>query len=290
MRHLLDTTCLSDLEVREVLKDAKHYLLNNDDILAGKIITLMFYENSTRTQSSFESAIIRLGGHALRLDVARSSASKGEDLKESAKNLAAMKPCAIIMRHKKSGAPHALSRHINVPLINAGDGKHAHPSQALLDLFTIMEYFKGDIRGKKIAIVGDIINSRVANSNIELLSRFGMDITLVGPEHFLPKRGLKTSNNLVKSINCADVVMSLRTQTERQDSEVYASLDDYANDFCIKKEHFHGKIPLILHPGPVHKDIDIESKLMNDENSHILKQVENGVAIRMALLKKFALR
>lgn len=288
MRHLQDTQALSDEEIRQLFFKAKGYLSKNDDILKGKIVTLLFYENSTRTQASFESAVVRLGGHALKLDISRSSSSKGEDLIDTARNLAALGPVAIIMRHQCSGAPNFLAKYVDVPIINAGDGKHAHPSQALLDLFTIMEHFGEDrLKGLKIAIIGDIKNSRVANSNIDLLSRFGLDITLVGPEHFIPKTKLKSTSNLAEVVNEMDILMSLRTQTERQNKQAYGSLKDYAHDFCIKKRYFLGKIPLILHPGPVHKDIDIENELLSHPQCKVIKQVQNGVAVRMAILEKF---
>lgn len=288
MRHLLDTKSLEKDEILELFKRAKIFLEKDANSLEGKIICLLFYENSTRTQSSFQTAVIRLKGHALKLDVSKSSKSKGEDLYDTAKNLAAMRPSALVLRHSSSGIASLLSKKVDIPILNAGDGKYAHPSQALLDLFTIMEYFKTqDLKDLKIAIIGDIKNSRVANSNIELLSRFGLDITLVGPPHFLPKTKLKYSYDLQEVINKQDILMSLRTQTERQNTQTYGSLRDYARDFCIKEEYFHGKIPLILHPGPVHKNIDIQSKLMQKAQCKILKQVENGVAVRMALLENF---
>ena len=169
-------------------------------------------------------------------------------------------------------------------IINAGDGSFAHPTQAMLDLFTIMQTYPNPA-GKKIAIIGDIKNSRVANSNIKLLTRFGLDITLVAPPHFLPNIGLKTSNNLADVIDDMDILMSLRTQTERQNQPTYASLKDYAKDFCITKELIGNRDIILMHPGPVHRNIDISDEIMNDPRSKILNQVENGVVVRMAILK-----
>ncbi len=290
MRHLTSTKDLSEAEILALFKDAREFLDEKArEILKGKSVTTIFFENSTRTLSSFETAAKRLDAKVLRLDVSKSSSSKGETLYDTAANLDAMNPSAIIVRHQHSGVPQSLAKHINCPVINAGDGKHAHPTQALLDLFTINEHFKGDIEGKKIIIVGDIKNSRVANSNIELLSRFKLDITLVAPPHFMPNIALKKTYKLKEAIEDADIVMSLRTQTERHQRQMYGSLKDYANDFCITKELIKDKNLIILHPGPVHRNIDLSDEVMNDKRSLVLKQVKNGVAIRMAVLKKFIL-
>jgi len=178
-----------------------------------------------------------------------------------------------------------LSNYVHCPIINGGDGSHAHPTQALLDLFTIKQYIK-DTKGKKISIAGDIKNSRVANSNIELLKRFGFDITSVAPPHFMPKTHLKKCYNLKEGVNDIDIIMSLRTQVERHTNQIYASLKDYANDFCITKEILGDKNVILLHPGPVNRNIDIEDACMKDERCKILKQVKNGVAVRMAVLEK----
>jgi aspartate carbamoyltransferase catalytic subunit len=197
-----------------------------------------------------------------------------------------MKPHAIVVRHKNAGVPKILSNYVNCPILNGGDGSFAHPTQALLDMFTMREYLGDDLKGKKIAIVGDIKNSRVANSNIELLTRFGVDITLVAPPHFLPSTTkLKTSSNLKEVVKDVDIIMSLRTQTERHTSQMYASLKDYASDFCITKEVVGDRDILLLHPGPVHRNIDIDDEMLRDERCKVLKQVENGVYIRMAVLE-----
>lgn len=286
MQHLIRTDDFTTDEVKAILKDAKDFSDGRfDRILQDKIIITLFFENSTRTRSSFEIAAKRLGAEIVHLDVSKSSTKKGETLVDTAMNLDAMGPHAIIVRHENAGVPKILSNHTRAAIINAGDGAHAHPTQALLDLYTLSEHF-GDVKGKRIAIVGDIKNSRVANSNIELLTRFGMDITLVAPPHFLPKTSLKTTHNLKEAVENVDAIMSLRTQTERHSSQNYASLKDYASDFCVTKELIGERDIIILHPGPVHRNIDIDDALLADERCKVLQQVANGVNVRMAVLKK----
>jgi len=286
MQHLIRTDDFTIKEIEDILADAKRFRDGRfDRILQDKIIITLFFENSTRTKSSFEIAAKRLGAEIVHLDVAKSSTKKGETLVDTAMNLDAMNPHAIIVRHQNAGVPKILSNHTKASIINAGDGAHAHPTQALLDLFTLKEHF-GDVAGKKIAIVGDIKNSRVANSNIELLSRFEMDVTLVAPPHFLPKTDLKTTHYLQEIIDDVDAIMSLRTQTERHSSQSYASLKDYASDFCITTELVGDREIILLHPGPVHRNIDICDTLLADERCKVLEQVSNGVSIRMAVLKK----
>jgi aspartate carbamoyltransferase catalytic subunit len=286
MKHLIRTDDFTVEEIEEILSDAARFSDSKfDRILQDKIIITLFFENSTRTKSSFEIAAKKLGAEIVHLDVAKSSTKKGETLVDTAMNLDAMNPHAIIVRHQNSGVPKILSNHTKASIINAGDGAHAHPTQALLDLFTLKEHF-GDVKGKKIAIVGDIKNSRVANSNIELLSRFGMEVILVAPPHFLPKTHLKTTHYLKDIIDEVDAIMSLRTQTERHSSQSYASLKDYASDFCITSELVGDRDIILLHPGPVHRNIDICDKLLADERCKVLQQVSNGVYVRMAVLKK----
>ncbi|RUM67187.1 MAG: aspartate carbamoyltransferase [Sulfurimonas sp.] len=286
MQHLIRTDDFSIDEIHTIFDDAAQYADGRfDRILTDKIVITLFFENSTRTKSSFEIAAKRLGAEIIHLDVAQSSTKKGETLVDTATNLDAMGPNAIIVRHANAGVPQILSQHTKASIINAGDGAHAHPTQALLDLFTIQEHF-GEITGKKIAIVGDIKNSRVANSNIELLQRFGLDITLVAPPQFLPQTHLKTTSNLKDIIDSTDIIMSLRTQTERHSTQSYASLKDYASDFCITKELVGNRNIIILHPGPVHRNIDIDDGLLSDRRCKVLRQVQNGVLIRMAVLKK----
>ncbi|MCK9455457.1 MAG: aspartate carbamoyltransferase catalytic subunit [Sulfurimonas sp.] len=291
MKHLTTTSDFTAKEIETILDDAKFFAQNIkngnkfDKILQDKIIVTLFFENSTRTRSSFEIAAKRLGAEVILLDVASSSTKKGETLVDTAMNLDAMSPNAIIVRHQNSGVPKILSNHTKASIINAGDGAHAHPTQALLDLFTLREHF-GDVRGKKIAIVGDIKNSRVANSNIELLGRFGMEVILVAPPQFLPKTELKSTHFLNEIVDEVDAIMSLRTQTERHSSQTYASLKDYASDFCITTELIGDRDIILLHPGPVHRNIDICDALLADRRCKVLEQVSNGVAIRMAVLKK----
>jgi len=286
LQHLIQTDDFTIDEIKNILVDAKSFSDGHfERILQDKIIITLFFENSTRTKSSFEIAAKRLGAEIIHLDVAKSSTKKGETLVDTAMNLDAMGPHAIIVRHQNAGVPKILSNHTKASIINAGDGAHAHPTQALLDLFTLKEHF-GDVSGKKIAIVGDIKNSRVANSNIELLSRFGMDVTLVAPPHFLPKTSLKTTHYLKEIIDDVDAIMSLRTQTERHSSQSYASLKDYASDFCITTELVGDRDIILLHPGPVHRNIDICDALLADERCKVLEQVSNGVSMRMAVLKK----
>lgn len=286
MQHLIRTDDFSTEEVKEILQDAKNFSDGRfERILQDKIIITLFFENSTRTRSSFEIAAKRLGAEIVHLDVSKSSTKKGETLVDTAMNLDAMGPHAIIVRHENAGVPKILSNHTKASIINAGDGAHAHPTQALLDLYTLTEHF-GDVKGKRIGIVGDIKNSRVANSNIELLTRFGMEVILIAPPQFLPKTSLHTTHNLKEAIMNVDAIMSLRTQTERHSSQNYASLKDYASDFCVTKELLGERDIIVLHPGPVHRNIDIDDALLADERCKVLKQVANGVNVRMAVLKK----
>ncbi|MCF6201935.1 MAG: aspartate carbamoyltransferase catalytic subunit, partial [Hydrogenimonas sp.] len=233
MRHLITTDDLSVDEIEALFLDAEKYLKKPPPkLLQNRLIITLFFENSTRTRSSFEIAAKKLGADVVHLDVAKSSTKKGETLYDTAANLNAMGPDAIIVRHAQSGTPQQIASHVDCAIFNAGDGAHAHPSQALLDLFTIKQHFNGDIEGKKIAIVGDIKNSRVANSNMRLLPRFGLEITLVAPPHFMPKTDFKSTHRLEEVLDDVDIIMSLRTQTERHAHPIYASLKDYAADYC----------------------------------------------------------
>jgi len=287
LKHLINTIDFTLEEIDLLCDRAKEFLDNKQrDILQGRMIITIFFENSTRTRSSFEIAAKRMGASVVSLDVSKSSSSKGETLLDTAANLDAMGPDAIVVRHMRAGVPHILSKHVNCPIINGGDGSHAHPTQALLDFFTIKQHFNDNIKGKKIAIVGDIKNSRVANSNIELLNRAGLEVILVAPPHFLPKTHLRVSNDIKEVIDEVDIIMSLRTQTERHANQIYASLKDYAEDFCISLELMGERDILLLHPGPVHRNVDIDDVMMEDYRCKVLEQVKNGVAIRMAVLEK----
>jgi len=285
MSHLITTRDLSIEEVQKLFEDAQKYKDGQiEPILSNRLVMTLFFENSTRTRSSFDVAAGRLGARVVHLDVSKSSTNKGETLYDTAANLDAMNPDAIIVRHTYAGVPGNLSQYVRANIINAGDGAHAHPTQALLDLFTITRHIP-DPKGKTIAIVGDIKNSRVANSNIELLSRFGLNIVLVAPPHFLMKTNLRTVHHIDEIIDEVDIIMSLRTQTERHSHSTYSSLKDYAGDFCITKELVEKRKIILLHPGPVHRNVDIDDAMLDDERSKVLEQVENGVYIRMAILK-----
>ncbi len=286
MHHLIRTDDLTIEEIEQLFIDAERFAEGGfHRILQDKTIITLFFENSTRTRSSFEIAAKRLGADMVHLDVAQSSTKKGETLVDTATNLDAMGPHAIIVRHANAGVPKIISNHTKASIINAGDGAHAHPTQALLDLFTIKRHF-GEVKGKRIAIVGDIKNSRVANSNMELLQRFGLEVILVAPPQFMPQSHLRSTYHLNEIIDEVDIIMSLRTQTERHSTQSYASLKDYASDFCITKELVGERDILVLHPGPVHRNIDIDDALLADPRCKVLEQVANGVSIRMAVLKK----
>ncbi|MGP1450822.1 MAG: aspartate carbamoyltransferase catalytic subunit [Wolinella sp.] len=285
IRHLINTRDLTKNEIVQLLDEAEGYLDTHiRENLKGKLVITIFFENSTRTLSSFEIAVKRLGGEVVRLDVSKSSTSKGETIFDTAANLNAMSPQAIIVRHKHAGVPNLLARHTSCSIINGGDGAHAHPTQALLDLLTLKRNLC-DLEGKKIAIIGDIRNSRVANSNIELLGRFGMEVILVAPPHFMPKTNLRQHDRVCDVVNEVDAIMSLRTQTERHDNQIYASLKDYASDFCITKELMGDRKIVLLHPGPVHRNVDIDDEMLQDPRCKVLEQVTNGVAVRMAALR-----
>ncbi len=290
MRHLITTDDLTYEEIESLFEDAESFLRKPPaKLLQNRLVITLFFENSTRTRSSFEIAAKKLGADVVHLDVAKSSTKKGETLYDTAANLDAMGPDAIIVRHAQAGTPYQLSRHVQCAIFNAGDGAHAHPSQALLDLFTIHRHFEGELQGHKIAIVGDIKNSRVANSNIRLLPRFGIDVVLVAPPHFLPKTDLPTTTKLDDVLDDVDIIMSLRTQTERHAHPIYASLKDYASDYCITKERIGDRNILLLHPGPVHRNIDIDDAMLADPRCKVLEQVKNGVVVRMAALKRLIL-
>lgn len=287
MRHLIHVNDLSNDEIKQILKNAFAYKRGEiKKSLQDKKVITTFFENSTRTLSSFEMAVKNLGGEVIRLDVSRSSTSKGETLRDTAANLNAMRPDAIVIRHSTAGAGYFLIPKVSCPIINGGDGAHSHPTQALLDLMTLLENFKS-LEGKTISIVGDIKNSRVANSNIALLPRFGAKILLVAPPHFLPKTLLPTTSNLQEAIEKSDAIISLRTQTERHDLQTYGSLQDYADDFCLTMERIGDKNLVIMHPGPVHRNIDISDFVLDDPRSKVLEQVQNGVFMRMAVMDFF---
>jgi len=292
MKHLITTADFSNKEILELFDDVKLFSdLSSNNLLAGKVIVTLFFENSTRTRSSFEIAAKRLGANVVNLEVQTSSTKKGETVEDTVANLNAMKPDAIIIRHSENGLPESLRKHVNCPILNAGDGKNAHPTQALLDLYTIMDHFDFNVRGRKIGIVGDIANSRVASSNLELLPRFGLEPILIAPKEFHIKSKFPIKKSLKRAISELDIIMSLRVQHERHtftfsEDEVEENKKKYAKKYCITKKVMGEKAILLLHPGPVNRNIDISDEMLNDPRSKVLEQVKNGVAVRMACLKK----
>ncbi len=257
--------------------------------LRGKTIINLFYEPSTRTRSSFELAAKRLSADITNFNRQTSSVVKGETLKDTVLNLEAMKTDAIIIRHPSSGVPYFLSTFCSSHVINAGDGMHEHPTQALLDAFTIRERFKR-IEGLKIVIVGDILHSRVARSNISLFHKLGAHVTLVGPPSLCPKEferfGLRVDYNMNRAVEKADVIMMLRIQLERQKKNYFPSIREYRNLFSLTREKFNRakKNAIIMHPGPINRGVEMAADMADSAESVILKQVENGIAVRMAVL------
>lgn len=304
-KNLLTTQDLSLDEINLILDTAKTFSevitrpVKKVPTLRGKVVINLFYENSTRTRSSFELAGKYLSADVTNFSVSTSSVKKGETLQDTAQTLIQMGADCVIIRHPHSGIPFQLANFLpqNISLINAGDGQNEHPTQALLDLYTITEalrrgrFERCPYENKKIAIVGDILHSRVARSNIWLLKKLGLDIHLCGPPTLLPKTfneyGVKVHWDLTPAIKDADIIMVLRLQTERQEKGLIPSLDEYHRLFGLdhKKIKPAKKDLKILHPGPINRGVEITSELADDSNfSLINKQVANGVAVRMALL------
>jgi aspartate carbamoyltransferase catalytic subunit len=257
--------------------------------LRGKSIVNFFYEPSTRTKASFEMAAKRLSADTLSLSAIDSSMVKGETLIDTARNLQAMNPDIIVLRHSSSGAPHLLARYMNAGVINAGDGTHEHPTQALLDLFTIRKK-KGRIKGLRVVIIGDIAHSRVARSDIIGLRKMGAEVTISGPPTMIPVNaeslGVRVIVDPVKALKNQDVIMLLRIQLERQDKVLFPSLREYSVFFGLNRQLIKRakKDVIIMHPGPINRGVEITGDLADGPFSVILDQVSNGVAIRMALL------
>ena len=277
------------LQTAESLKEISQRDIKKVPTLRGKTIIHFFHEPSTRTKTSFEIAAKRLSADTVSLSSSGSSMVKGESLIDTAKNIQAMNPDIIVLRHASSGAPHLLSDKIPASIINAGDGTNEHPSQALLDMFTIKEKF-GRIEGLKIAIIGDIEHSRVARSNMIGLKKMGADVTISGPPTMMPHNiesfGVNVVNNPSEAILDKDVIMVLRIQLERQSKTLFPSLREYSNHFGINEKAFQ-KIKegaIIMHPGPVNRGVELSSQVVDSPYSVILDQVSNGVAVRMALL------
>jgi len=253
-------------------------------------IVNLFYENSTRTRISFELAEKRLSADSINFAASNSSVSKGETLLDTVNNILSMKVDMVVMRHSASGAPHFLAKHIDAAIINAGDGINEHPTQALLDAYSIKEKL-GSLEGKKIAIIGDIMHSRVALSNIYLLTKMGAEVTVAGPPTLIPKYiaealGVRVEYDVMKALQWCDAANVLRIQLERQNQVLFSSLREYNMAYGIKKKMLDSlqKEILIMHPGPINRGVEIDSDVADSHHSIILDQVQNGVAVRMAVL------
>ncbi len=291
---LLGTEDLNREEIEAVLTRAKDFQdpKNAREILPGRLVVLLFLEPSTRTRTSFQIAAMRLGADAVPISGSGSSLSKGESLVDTLNTLAAMRPDAIVMRHKASGAPHFLARYLDTPIINAGDGTHEHPTQALLDARTILDR-KDQLDGLRVVIIGDIVHSRVARSNIHLLSKFGVDVVLCGPAPLVPHElaslapGVTIEYDMNKAIVDADVIMMLRVQLERQ-HETNFPRGEYFSFYGLTLEHMElaKENVFVMHPGPINRGREIASEVADSSRSVILNQVENGVAVRMAVLER----
>jgi len=296
-KHLLGIQNLSILEANKILSEAKEFIkLNRSkskklDLLRGKTQINLFFEPSTRTQSSFDLAGKRLGADVMTMNMSNSALKKGETLIDTAMTLNAMHPDLIVIRHQDSGAPNLLSQKVNCAVINAGDGRREHPTQALLDALTIINR-KGKIEGLKIAICGDILHSRVARSNIYLMNMLGAEVNVIAPKTLMPKSierlGVKAFTNMKKGLDSCDIVMMLRLQNERMQGSFLPSKREYYEYFGLTPEKlkYASKNALIMHPGPMNRGVEIDTKLADDINVSLVKeQVELGVAVRMACLK-----
>ncbi|MHB8138864.1 MAG: aspartate carbamoyltransferase catalytic subunit [Smithellaceae bacterium] len=283
-------------EINLILETAESFLeistreIKKVPTLRGKSIINLFYEASTRTRTSFEIAGKRLSADTINISASTSSVAKGETLIDTARNLEAMNPDIIVLRHSAAGAPHLLASLVRQSIINAGDGAHEHPSQALLDMMTMKEK-KGKIAGLKVAIIGDIMHSRVARSNIYGLSKMGAQVVVAGPATMMPRNieqmGVKAYTKLEDAITDADVVMMLRIQLERQKQNIFPSLREYSQHYCLNRKNIKLAKPdaIVMHPGPMNRGVEISPDIADDPGcSVILDQVNNGVAVRMALL------
>lgn len=297
-KSLLDTENLTKEEILDIIDTAKEFkklIKTGHELiptLKGKQIMLMFFEPSTRTRSSFEIAAKRLGAITVEFSSAKSATTKGETLIDTIRNLEAMSPSAFVIRHSNAGAPKVLSEIQSVPIVNAGDGFHEHPTQALLDLMTMLDY-KKDIKGKHVLIVGDIAHSRVARSNIYSLQTMGAKVSVCAPLTLLPpqieKLGVEVYTNLDFALPKQDIVMMLRIQAERGGGKNhFPTVREYARFWGLKEPRLKimKKDALIMHPGPMNRGVEISHRVAESKNSVILPQVTNGVAIRMSILHK----
>jgi aspartate carbamoyltransferase catalytic subunit len=294
-RHLLGIKDLNPQDIQLIFETADTFksVLNRPikkvPSLRDVTIANIFFENSTRTRLSFELAERRLSADTINFAASSSSVSKGETLIDTVNNILAMKVDMVVMRHPYAGAGIFLSKHVKAQIINAGDGAHEHPTQALLDAFSIREKL-GDVAGKKVAIVGDILHSRVALSNILCLKQLGAEVMVCGPTTLIPKYiaslGVKVEHNLIKALNWCDVANMLRIQLERQDIKYFPSLREYTMLYGLNKQILDSldKEIIVMHPGPINRGVEITSDVADSKQSIILDQVENGVAIRMAVL------
>lgn len=295
-KHLLGLSDYSKEDILFVLEQAKYFreILDRPvpkvPTLRDKTIVNLFYENSTRTRLSFELAQKRMGADVVNFSSGSSSTKKGESLKDTIRNISSMKIDMVVVRHESPGVPHFLTQCVDAAILNAGDGAHEHPTQALLDMFTMQSTFP-DLKGKKIAIIGDISHSRVVRSNIIGLRKLGAEVVLCGPKTLMPvfveDMGANVSYSLEETLAWCDIAMALRIQLERQDkgTEFFPSLREYHERFGIKRTHLE-KYPdfKIMHPGPINRGVEMESEVADSDRAVILDQVTNGVAVRMAIL------
>lgn len=294
-KDLLGLKDISPEEIEYILDTAKtmKYVLRSKNKktphLQGKSIVTLFYENSTRTRLSFELASKYMSASSANISASGSSVAKGETLIDTGRTIDMMGTDVIIIRHPMSGAPHLLARNVRASVINAGDGMNEHPTQALLDMFTIKEK-KGAFKGLKVAIIGDIYHSRVARSNVWGLTKMGADVSVAGPSTLLPpgieNLGIKVFNTIQEALIDADVVMGLRIQLERQKKGLFPSVREYSRFFGLDEKRLllAKQNALVMHPGPVNRGVELSSSVIDGERSYIDEQVENGVAVRMALL------
>lgn len=296
--HLLSTEGLGKDNTLKILDTAKNFVSVSDrdvkkvPLLRGKSVFNLFFENSTRTRTTFDIAATRLSADVVNLDIARSSTSKGESLLDTIDNLTAMAADVFVMRHSESGAPYLVAQHVppHVHVINAGDGRHAHPTQALLDMYTI-RHFKGEVHNLSVAIVGDVLHSRVARSNIHALTTLGCpDIRVVGPRTLVPAdmehMGARVCHTLEEGIRDADVVIALRLQNERMSGALLPSAQEYFKHFGLTPERMQWARPdaIVMHPGPINRGVEIDSAVADGPQAVILSQVTFGIAVRMAVM------
>jgi aspartate carbamoyltransferase catalytic subunit len=289
----LDHLSVSDIEhilnTAESFKEISNRSIKKVPVLRGKTVVTLFFEPSTRTRLSFDIAAKRMSADTFSISASTSSTTKGETLADTAKNIEAMMPDIIVMRHPSSGASNYLAKRINTSVINAGDGTHEHPSQGLLDLMTVKNH-KGKIKGLKIAIIGDISHSRVAHSDIIGFSKMGANVFVSGPATLIPKKidqlGATVCKTIDEAVRNADVVMPLRLQKERQNDPLIPSFREYASFFGINRQVLKIAKPdaLVMHPGPINRGVELSPDVADSSQSVILDQVTNGVAIRMALM------